>query len=526
MRQPARIKGRRSQVSQTYSVPAPIRGWNARDSLASMKPGDAAVLVNFFPTTDGAEIRGGSTSFSTGIKDGSGNAIQVETLVSYRPVSGTHKLFAFAGARLFDVTAGGVVGAAIFTSLSNARWQVTNFTTSGGNFIICVNGADSPLLYDGTTWTALTGVSTPAITGVTSSTLIGINVFKERVWYIQNNTLDVWYSGVQQFAGALVKMPLGSVFKRGGFLVAMGTWSVDGGQGQDDLALFITSQGEVAVYQGIDPSSINTWTLIGVFNIGAPIGRRCMTKYQGDLLLITQDGIVSASTALTDRRTNTSKAITDRISGAAGAAAGAYASNFGWELCQYQTIGALILNVPVTTGQQEQYVMNTTTNSWCRFNSWPSNTFEVHNQALYFGCLGEVRKAWTGTADLGANIIAEAVGAFDYFGNRDGQKVVRMIRPVIGWDANPAEILLNVDVDFIITTPTGAVSLPSGSASSLWDTGLWDTALWAGDVSLNRTWYSASGLGYAVAPHIKITSSASRIKLIAFDYLFERGGVL
>lgn len=524
MRRPARSKGLRSQVSQTYSVPAPIRGWNARDSLASMKPGDAATLVNFFPTTDGAELRSGSATYATGITDG-GISVQVETLVSYRPVTGSHKLFAFAGTKLFDVSNSGAVGAAVVTGLSNARWQTTNFTTSGGNFILCVNGADSPLLYDGATWTAITGVSTPAITGVTSSQLIGINVFKERVWYIQANKLDVWYSGVQQLTGALTKLPLGAVFKRGGFLTAMGTWTVDGGQGQDDLALFITSQGEVAIYQGTDPSSSNTWALVGVFNIGAPVGRRCMMKYQGDLLLLTQDGLVSASTALTDRRTNASKALTDRISGAMNVVE-TYGGNFGWELCQYSNGGGLIINVPVAVGTQQQYVMNTITNAWSKFTGWPANTFEIYNQALYFGCSGEVRKAWTGTSDIGAQIVAECVGAFDYFGNRDGQKILRMIRPVIGWDANPAEILLNVDVDFIVNTPAGAVSLPTGVSSALWDSGLWDVALWAGDISINRTWYSASGIGYAIAPHIKVTSANSRLKLIAFDYLFERGGVL
>jgi hypothetical protein len=43
----------------------------------------------------------------------------------------------------------------------------------------------------------------------------------------------------------------------------------------DDYAAFITSEGQVAVYSGADPASSTTWSLVGVFDIGAPIGRRC-----------------------------------------------------------------------------------------------------------------------------------------------------------------------------------------------------------------------------------------------------------
>jgi len=32
----------------TASLPAPIGGWNARDSLAEMNPLDAVQMVNFF----------------------------------------------------------------------------------------------------------------------------------------------------------------------------------------------------------------------------------------------------------------------------------------------------------------------------------------------------------------------------------------------------------------------------------------------------------------------------------------------
>lgn len=506
-----------------------MRGWNARDSIAGMRPDEAVKLTNWFPTSSDVQLRKGSAQHIAGIEDAS-VAAEVETLISYRPPSGTHELWAFAGTKLFDVTTAGALFGAAVSSLSNARWQATNFTTAGGNFVLAVNGADELLLYDGSTWAAINGLSTPSITNVATTALINLNVFKERVWYVEKDSMSIWYSGVGAFAGALTELDLGSVFKRGGYLMAMGTWTVDGGAGIDDLAVFITSEGEVAVYAGTNPASASTWALVGIFNVGAPLGRRCMQKYGGDLLIVTLDGVVPASKAFIDDRTSSAVALSDRISGALQESANLYGSNFGWEITQYPAGGALLVNIPKAVGSQCQYVMNTTTGAWCDFEGWPANTFEIHNDQLYFGTLGEVRKAWTGTADVTANetgiyITAEAIGAFDYFGNRSGQKHLKMIRPVIGWDSNPAEFLIGVDADFVSLTPSGALTFTPGVGGT-WDDGKWDVALWGGDVKLNTLWYTAFAMGYALAPHLRVSSNSAVVKWAATDYIYEPGSFL
>jgi hypothetical protein len=524
MRRPAAGRPNRGRKADTYSVPAPVRGWNARDSIAAMKPGDAVALENWFPTPSDVMLRKGMAAHLTAVQD-SAVDVQVETLLSYRPPSGAHSLWAFAGTKLFNATAAGAAPAASVSSLTNARWQHINFTTTGGNFAIAVNGADELLLYNGTAWASIDGASTPAITNVATTALVHVNVFKERVFYVETGSMSVWYTAVGEFAGALVELNLGSIFKRGGYLMAMATWTLDGGSGIDDYAVFITSEGEVAVYQGTNPASADTWALVGIYNIAEPIGRRCFVKYAGDLLIVTKDGVVPASRALAADRTSSAVAVSDRISGALRDAASLYSTNFGWQLQHFPAAGMLLLNVPISTGAQQQYVMNTVNGAWCKFKGWYANCWEVHNGNLYFGTLGAVRQAWTGTADLSANIVAEAIGAFDYLGNRDGLKKMNLIRPVIGWDSNPAEFLLGVDVDFVTSTPTNGVSFPS-SSGGVWDSGLWDVALWGGDITLNRNWYTAAGVGYAFAPHLKISSSRAQVRWSATDYSFKRGGVL
>lgn len=516
---PAIGRASRQQESRTTSVPAPIGGWNRRDSIAVMKPTDAIALDNWFPTASDIVVRKGCAPQTTGIAVG-GVPARVETMAAYRPTSGSHELWAWAGTALFNATGSGAAPTATLTGLTNARWQTSNFSTAGGHFLLAVNGADPMRQYDGATWTATT------ITGVSSSNLININVFKERPFYIQIGTMDAWYPGtVGTFAGAMTKLPLGSVFKRGGFLMAMGTWTVDGGTGLDDYAVFITSQGEVAVYQGSDPGDANDWALVGIYNVGAPIGRRCMIKYGGDLLIITNDGVIPASKSLIDDRTSGAIAITDKIQGAMSDSAASYKFNNGWSLTQFPGGSMLILNIPVAPDQEQQYVMNSVTGAWCRFTGWPSSCFEILNDELYYGTLGEVRKAWTGTADMGALIVTEMVQAFGYFGKRTQLKQFLMFRPIAAVDVNPQQIQAGVDVDYVIRSPSSTIDFPT-IGGSLWDIAIWDQAVWGGLPTVQPRWYSSDGVGFCGAAHIRTSSNRSNIRLLAIDYLMRDGGVI
>jgi hypothetical protein len=162
------------------------------------------------------------------------------------------------------------VGASVVSGLTNARWQHVNVATAGGNFLLAVNGADKLRGYDGTNWYT-DGDGSHDITGVDSATLIHVNTHKERVWFVQKDTLKAWYLGTKAISGAATAFPFQSIAQSGGYpSVAMATWTIDAGFGADDLAVFITSQGEVIVYRGTDPSSATTWALVGVWQLGTP----------------------------------------------------------------------------------------------------------------------------------------------------------------------------------------------------------------------------------------------------------------
>ena len=80
------------------------------------------------------------------------------------------------------------------------------------------------------------------------------------------------------------------IFKLGGYLMAMTNWTIDNAAGIDDYAAFISSEGEVAIYQGTDPSNASTWVLKRNFPNWSADRRRCAIKAGADVLILTTDG--------------------------------------------------------------------------------------------------------------------------------------------------------------------------------------------------------------------------------------------
>lgn len=503
----------KARISKTYSVPAPTKGWNSLDSIAAMDEKYAVILQNYMPTSSSVALRSGSSSWATGMTG------DVETLAVYNGEN-VSKLFAGVDGKIYDVTATGAVGAAAVSGKGSNRWQHVNFATSGGNYLYMVNGVDSPLLYDGATWTVITGVSVPAITGVTTSDLDNIAVFQNKLWFVEKNSLKVWYLSSASIGGAANLLDLSSLFSRGGYLMAMGDWTIDSGSGVDDLAVFITSEGQVAVYRGTDPSDATKWFLVGIYEIGSPIGKRCLCKFASDLLIINQDGLQLMSSALSSSRVSIQSSVTDKIQPSITAAINTYGSNFGWETTLFAAQDCIFMNIPVTNGSQ-QYLMNTKTKGWCNFTGWDASCFEVMNDELYFGTNNAVYKAFTGTSDNGNPIAGEALQAFSYMGTNN-IKYFQMARPIIATDASSLGILLGFNVDFDTTAPVGTPTF-STSTVGAWDSAVWDTGLWGGSLTIRKDWQSIGGIGYTGALHMKSLSVGASVQWASTNYTYTAG---
>lgn len=477
-----------------------------------MQPLDAVVLDNMVPTESTVDIRRGYESHATGIGD------YVETLMAWEGPSS--RVFIAAGNNSFyNVSGSGAVGAAMEAGHTSDRWQHINFTTTAGHFVVAVNGDDAPRTFDGTSW------ASPSITGsgLTATNLIGLTAHQQRIFYIEKNTMNAWYPAAGSISGALTKLPLGTLAKKGGHLLAVDTWPVDAGDGLDDLIAFITSQGEAIVYAGIDPSSAATWVLKGVYPIGMPIGRRCTLRYGGDLCIITEDGVIPLSAVLREGKANPSMAITDRISGAFKDAARAYRVNYGWQGVFHSRGPFLVFNIPKTEGQDsDQYVM-TTRGAWCRFTGWEASCFGIYNGDLYFGTNGTVWKADTGYQDNASTISAEIKTAFSKFGTGLTKRFTS-VRPIFTSEATITPAVA-ICTDFANQAPPDTATF-TGTEGPPWDTSPWDTTEWGSPDTVNKKWRSVAGVGQWGALRMKFVTNGFSVALNAIDYQFEVGGYI
>jgi hypothetical protein len=578
----------------TASVPAPIGGWNARDSVAEMNPLDAVVLENFYPTPSQIQLRKGYTQYATGITG------QVDTLMQYSGGS-TSKFFAAAGTAIYDVSTGGTA-TSVVTGQNSDRWQYVNASTAGGNFLTAVNGTDPALLYDGTNWIeyantstaqtisnltssgttctlvtssahglqtgnqvtitgatpvayngtflitvtnattfTYTALSAPAtspasplgsytvakfITGVDSSNLIHVNLHKERLYFVEEGTLKFWYLGTNAISGAATSYDLGGIARNGGYIMAMGTWTLDAGYGVDDYAVFITNNGEAIVFKGSNPSDPNDWSLIGVWQLGQVFARRCFFKFAGDLLLMTQDGIVPLAGALQSSRLDPRINVTDKIYYAVSQAADLYNTQFGWQIHYYAKQNMLIFNIPVVGGQQ-QFVMHNITKAWANFTNINANCFEVYDEDMYFGGDGYVGKFWDGLSDNDTNIKASCQQAYSYFDARGQLKRFTMVRPILFTDNGLPAILCGINTDFDTQNNIGQISFnPAFINTGIWDTGVWDESNWGGGNTISKNWQGVTGIGYAGGIILNIATQDIDVRWASTDYVMERGAIL
>jgi hypothetical protein len=499
-----------SQARPT-TLPAPVGGLNLLASPTAMAKNEALVMDNWFPEPYRVSLRKGYDSHKTGF------ASAIDTLIPFHGGTGTNKLFAAAGTAIYDATSSGAVGAAVVSSLTNAKWQYVQFSAGGGDYVVLVNGADGVRTYEGTTWAEQT------ITGATAANFVDVASHKSRLWFTENSSTSAWYLASGAIAGAASEFDLGPVFRLGGVLAFIVPVSFNAGAGFDDGLCFVSTEGEVALYMGTDPASANTWSLAGVFRIGRPMRQRGYTRLGGDALVLTSDGLISMLAAMRVDRAMTQKTeISYKIDPVLTQDIMNHGSLFGWSMVVYPAGTRLVVNAPQSGTVSYQWVMNTTTNAWCRFKGINARCWALLGEELYFGGADTVYQADSGKGDAGANIATDLKWAFSALGI-NGTKRVTMIRPHMLASGSPP-VAVGVDVDFSDNTPTDIPVGPATQAAAVWDTAIWDIDIWGGGTNLIRQWALAGGLGTWIAPRMATSTNGYEIYINAVDVMFEPAG--
>lgn len=519
--------GQRQTVGTRATIPAPTKGLNTRDAFAAMKPDYAIVLDNYFPDHGAVRLRAGHVEHADGVGSG-----YVESLIPH--YSGTvAKFFAIGGGSMHEITDGGTVGAAVKDMLTGNIWD--HATVSGST--ILVNGADDPMRIEpaGTLaaahgWTVSSG---------TLPVLLRVMAFKNRLFFVEKDTAEVWYGPLNGVQGQLTGFDFSFVAPEGGNVLELGTMTLDAGEGVDDFFLVFLQHGVVLVYQGIDPASAVAGTgfsIVGRFKIGALVGDRPLVNVGGDLIALTVDGAVSLSQILKRGRSGQGGlGLTDTIAPTFRDRAALYGANAGWDSILHPPASWLMFSLPGPGG--EQYVMNTQTGAWCRFTGMDARCWGRFRDQLYFGGPGgKVFRANVGLADDDNPIEGDVQTAYNYF-RTPQEKRITMTRSVVEADAS-IQFQLGSTTDFGVTArlaaPSSIVTTGTKWATAFKATGnKWATASkqtgnkWAAGRVQLRSWQVVNQGGTALSIRLRSATKGANIALYATDVIYERAeGIL
>lgn len=367
------------------------------------------------------------------------------------------------------------------------------------------------------------------IDGVDPASLSHNWVYKNRLFYIEENSLNAWYLAVDSITGTITKLPLGGVFTLGGSLLFGATWSIESGDGLSEQCAFFTTEGEVAVYTGANPADANSWSKVGVYRIGKPKGKKAFIRGGGDLIVATDIGFIPLSIAVQrDIAALSPSAISYRIENAWN---DAIAERTGdWNCVVWPTKQMVIVALPTTSSEQAQmFVANARTGAWCLFTGCDATCMAIFGDRAFYGSKdGLVAEMEVTGSDQGTPYTAVLVPLFDPLKSPASLKTGLMARSTV---RAPSRVLvgLSLQADFELNLPAPPDDIAVTSENS-WGTGVWGTAVW-GTAAVKQTfrdWKSIGGSGYSLAVAAQVTSgslSPPDVEYVETELTYDAGDI-
>jgi hypothetical protein len=520
--------------AEVFTVAAAVKGVSSAQSIGRSADGYAQIIENGYATQTGVKPRGGNRKHATT------GTRAVVSLMRYE--SGTLlKMFAAANGGLYDVTQPAnpsTVITPLVTGLAGNDWSFVNFSTPGGQFMLAVNGADPHRTYDGAAFAA----NTPAITGISSALFSHVFVYANRVWFVEKDTLNVWYLPVDSIGGAATKFSLAGIFSKGGSLAFGATWSVEAGDGPAQRVVFVSTKGEAAVYQGTDPSSSATWFKVGVPDISDPTGRHGHLNIGGELEIATANGIVPLSQAVArDPATLSLAAITRQISPDWKREIRAY-NGRNWSFTKWDEgnlayVGpamtyTLVAGTDTVDAVPFCHVVNLENGAWSKYTGWDIQCSISFNKRMYFGSAnGRVYEAEATGADDGAAYVFKYCEWPNDFGGPETKDFLQIRTAFV--HRTPFNPEISMSVGHTIEWPVAPAAAADVQGGGVWDTGeLWDMGdLWdsTGEAQTEALWRSLGVTGDKGAPMVQMTFSniiAPDVEIVKSDVAFRRGAIV
>ena len=532
------------QTNYAVRVPAPVRGVDTRVSVISEDPGYCIYTYNLVPYDYGMRVRNGYREWAIGTEDTS--SLGIRTIIPFiNHTTAAKLLFAVTNEGIWDVTTTDVppVLKLAFTDTSaNAGWGTYAHYTdnSGDDALYYADSINGLFAYDavGGTWAQATGILGPVTANVNFVVL-----HKQRMWLVEENSSKAWYLPVGSASGQAEEFFFAPKFKHGGNLVGLYNWSVDGGDGADDILVAVSRAGDVLPYKGADPSSADTWALIGTYFIGeVPRGPSIATQQGGELFILSIFGVTSMNDMLkgvnTQDRVDTpgSSSIARRIAERVRQRMLLSIDEYGWDIQLIPCQGGAVIKTPdVNNWEHLQYTYNITSAGWGFWRDVPMNCLESFDGKLVFGtadnrvCLldvftDNVKLTPPETGPNGVPIKFSILTTYQGLNEPALVKRAALVRPDFVAGSEPAyTVSARYDYDL---NEAFLKAISPDTTQATWDVALWDNAIWAtgslvGYSGTKGTW----GAGRYVAVAM-VGESRDDTRFVGWDLNFTGGGFM
>jgi hypothetical protein len=430
-----------------------------------------------------------------------------------------------------------IAGADASHALANGAHRITSVNNPANTFSLVgvdLTGAPSDQTTGTMTATVQGSFEKLAVTVPVGNTWLNPNEFaivlahQNRLWFADKTNLAVYYLPIQAKDGVLAVLPVNSIFKRGGTIRAMATWTVDGGMGMDDQLVIFSTNGEAAIYSGVDPAS--DFSLVGVFRSDPPMSKHSVVNYGGELMVLLPTGVTPMTTQIKSQLEGIDAVDPGMLSYFLKHSI-AHRDRPGWSLFLNPSSGRLFANLPLGGGRYNQAIRRMPKPIWSTFSGVPSRCWSWAQPYVYFGDdKGNVYQMHPNyKTDAKPDGTAEPIRidlqlAWSQY-KTPALKHFKMLQAYIVTDGNPkyaVDIKVDYDDSQVLNTPEIADAADDGA---VWDLAVWDEASWGGVTRAWANWTGVGGLGRVGAIRFTARIANCSFAITGFGILYEEGTV-
>jgi hypothetical protein len=373
------------------------------------------------------------------------------------------------------------------------------------------------------------GVVKEPVTAPTTAPWLSVNLLHivvahmNRLFFADQSNLAVYYLPLQSKAGELKLLPLNAYFKRGGYIKAMFTWSLDGGTGLENLLCIFSSNGECAVFGGSNPDT--DFKLQGIFRFDAPMSKHAIVNYGGELFVLISTGLVPMSTLLkaqTEQLGQVDKSVLSFFM--------EHSSTFGdapgWQAILNPQSGRVFCNIPHGGGAYHQMIRHMPNPVWSEFEGIPARTWAWMYPYMWFADdTGFIYQGHTSFLnDSGKAIECDIQMSWSVF-KSPGVKHFKMVKTYFTSDGE-VQSAIDIKCDYDLSDPQNIPDVTFQQEGAEWDTGTWDEDYWAAGPIPTSQWTGVGRLGRVGAIRLKASIKDCEFSITGFDLIYETGAAL